>query len=430
MPKYACPKCDSSMTVRSSRGRCFISCICGISHVLPDYEGEPNIIFLKFLDIMDRRAEPIDGDKRRKSARTVKHKKTKRKSKPDALIDVVTTSKPSQKQKIKNTSNASQELPPENTVAPKCRPKSDIDDMIRDKDPDKIIRDILFTKNYYICQYTVSDSSGPEPGDAPYQLPMNPKLAKYLESIGISHLYKFQLESYRVITGGDDVVIVAPTASGKTESFLIPIIQMSSEIKSPMFALIVYPTKALARDQFGKMQAMAALVGVRVAISDGDTPNTDKDKVLKSPPHILVTNFDTINYHLPRQTRFAGLLYNVHILVIDEVHTYNGIFGSNIHHLIKRLDRVCTHTLQLVAASATINEPVRFCSALFNRDVELVKTDQRRGRIDTVIMSSSTESKHDMILDVTRQFISQKHKTLVFSNSHRSAEIISERQKT
>ncbi len=429
MVKYACPECGSSMVVRSSHGRCFISCACGISHAIPDDAGEPNTAFLKFLHIMDRRTKDTGHDKRDKSTGTAKPLKAVQTKTPATQISSTTTPttpvEPTVTQKSNTITDVSQRQPATTTDPPRCRPKADIVAMIKGKNPDKITRNLLFTQEYYVCQYVVSDSSGPEPGQTPHQLTINPKLAKYLENNGISNLYKFQQESYDAIISGKDVVVVAPTASGKTESFLIPIIQMSSEAKSPMFALIVYPTKALAKDQLAKIQTMAASMGVRVAIFDGDTPYVTRERILKSPPHILITNFDVINYHLPRQSRFAELLYNVRILVVDEVHTYSGIFGSNVHHLIKRLDRVCMHPLQMVAASATINEPVRFCSALLDRDVELIKTDQRRGRIDIIMMSASDENKRDMILHVTRQLISQKHKTLVFSNSHRGAELIS-----
>ena len=429
MVKYACPECGSSMVVRSSHGRCFISCACGISHAIPDDAGEPNTAFLKFLHIMDRRTKDTGHDKRDKSTGTAKPLKAVQTKTPATQISSTTTStkpiRPTVTQKHNTITDVSQRQPATTTDPPRCRPKADIVAMIKGKNPDKITRNLLFTQEYYVCQYVVSDSSGPEPGQTPHQSTINPKLAEYLENNGISNLYKFQQESYDAIISGKDVVVVAPTASGKTESFLIPIIQMSSEVKSPMFALIVYPTKALAKDQLTKIQTMAASVGVRVAIFDGDTPYVTRERILKSPPHILITNFDVINYHLPRQSRFAELLYNVRILVVDEVHTYSGIFGSNVHHLIKRLDRVCMHPLQMVAASATMNEPVRFCSALLDRDVELIKTDQRRGRIDIIMMSASDENKRDMILHVTRQLISQKHKTLVFSNSHRGAELIS-----
>lgn len=449
MPKYTCPKCDSPITIRSSNKRCFISCTCGISIALPDYDDEPNIAYLKFLDIMDghggsssknKRGGPEeiedptesiglgdDDNNKQKPASVGTEEPAKRRRRTRNAMQTrgAAAQKPPPRQKLKDAPNALQGPPPTSPSVPKHRSKSEIEAMIKGKSPDETVRSLLFTKEYYVCQYTVSDSSGPEPGDAPHRLQMNPKLSEYLKSIGISRLHKFQQESYNVITGGRDVVIVAPTASGKTESFLIPIMQISSEIKSPMFALLVYPTKALARDQFVKIQAMAASVGISTAVFDGDTPRPDKYKIIESPPEILITNFDIINYHLPRRTGFASLLYGVRILVIDEVHTYTGIFGSNIHHLIRRLDRVCTHRLQLVAASATVDEPVRFCSALLDRDVELVKTDQRRGRIDTIIMSAHADGKLDMILDVTRQLMAKKHKTLVFNNSHRSAEIIS-----
>ncbi|MCE2508685.1 MAG: DEAD/DEAH box helicase [Nitrosopumilaceae archaeon] len=302
------------------------------------------------------------------------------------------------------------------------RSEADISEMIGGADPDDTMLDILHTKHDYVCWYRASDSPGPPPGDAVRDAGLDARLAKYLEGSGIQKMYRFQQEALDTIVRGEDTVIVAPTASGKTEAFLIPIMQMLAEGRRAVFAIIAYPTKALARDQHSKIEGMAASVGASSAVFDGDTPPGRRQHILDSPPHILVTNFDVINYHLPRRTAFAALLRTARILVIDEVHTYSGIFGSNVHHILRRLGRVCGR-LQMVAASATISEPARFCSHLLDRDTRIVQTGGRRGRIDMVMLFPATRPQRQMMLDMTRRLTKQNHKTLVFSNSHRGAEL-------
>lgn len=371
LARYSCPKCSSAMSVAETfDGRCRISCRCGISCTM-EMAGELNRTFLEFL---------------------------RRYNSGEQLQD--------------------------DAQSATIRAEDEIAEIIGKADPDETILSILHTKQDYVCHYRCTDSPGPPPGGDMAQLGLSPALKRHLSDSGISGLYAFQEEAYRAVTGGSDMVIVAPTASGKTEAFLVPIVQMISEGRDAVFALMVYPTKALARDQHAKIWEMARSVGARSAVFDGDTPEVQRRSIIESPPHILVTNFDVINYHLPRRTKFAALLSSARVMVVDEVHTYTGIFGSNVHYLIKRLARTCRYRLQVVAASATIQEPSRFCAQLFERDVTLVKSSGRRGRTDLVMLFPSLRKQWEMILDVASNMTKRGHKTLVFSNSHRSAELL------
>ena len=366
MPRYRCPGCGESMSVGRSDGSVRIVCRCGLGCIM-EWSGEVNSAFLRFLDRYDR------GER------------------PQLKEDMV-------------------------------RSSEEIDAMIAESNPDQTMRDILYTRQDYVCWYQTADSPGPPMAGPVSDMGLDERLAAHLEGSGIRTLYEFQRESYEHIVRGDDTVIVAPTASGKTEAFLIPIVQMLAEGRRSVFALVAYPTKALARDQHAKIATMAGSVGARSAVFDGDTPQAQRRHILDSPPHILVTNFDVINYHLPRRTDLARLVSTARIVVIDEVHTYSGIFGSNVHHILRWLNRVCGR-LQMVAASATISEPAQFCARLLDRDVRLVHTDGRRGRIDTAMLFPTSRPQRQMMLHMTRQLTGQGHKTLVFSNSHRNAEL-------
>ena len=366
MVRYKCPECGESMSVGRSGNSVRIACRCGLGCVM-EWNGEVNSAFLRFLVRYDA------GER------------------------------PHLEEKI-------------------ARTDAEMAKIVGGANPDKTMQEILYTKQDYVCWYKAADSLGPPPGSSVSDMGLDPRLAAQLEKSGISALYGFQQESYDHIIRGEDTIIVAPTASGKTEAFLVPVMQMLSEGRRGVFALVVYPTKALARDQHAKIATMAGCIGARSAVFDGDTTQARRRHILDAPPHILVTNFDVINYHLPRRTEFARLLRTIRIIIMDEVHTYSGIFGSNVHHILRRLNRICGR-LQMVAASATISDPATFCSRLLDRDVKLVQTDGRRGRIDTVILFPTTRPQRQMMLDMTRRLTKRGHKTLVFGNSHRSAEM-------
>ena len=253
MPRYSCPKCGSAMSMADAPdGGIRISCRCGIGCTL-EGSDEPNRVFLEFLRRYDAGETLEDGH-----------------------ADM------------------------------KVRSEEEIVRMIGDADPDQAVREILYTKQDYVCHYSHTDSPGPPPGDGLEGLGMEPALEGYLRESGITRMYRFQEEAYRSVTDGKDTVIVAPTASGKTEAFLVPVVQMVAETRRPVLALIVYPTKALARDQHAKIWKMARSVKAESAVFDGDTPQDQRRRIMESPPQILVTNFDVINYHLPRRTRFAS----------------------------------------------------------------------------------------------------------------------------
>ena len=463
MARYGCPECGNRMSVGWINGEVAIACRCGLGCVM-EWDGEINSAFLRFLRHYDMGGRPNVGGRlgvlegRPADAPPARPKPRRAaKAPPNASASTPRGGRPARpkpRRAAKAPPNASASTPrggrparpkprpgrkrgdsgysamsagSDDTerpyaTAPKVRSASEIDEMIGSKDPDSTAQKILRTKQDYVCWYQVSDSPGPPPGDDVRRAGLDEALAAYLEGRGISKLHRFQQESFGAIVGGKDTVIVAPTASGKTEAFLVPIMQMLAEGRRPVFALLIYPTKALARDQNAKVSGMAASVGARSAVFDGDTSHSQRRTILDAPPHILVTNFDVINYHLPRHTEFATLLRTAKIAVMDEIHTYTGIFGSNVHHVVRRLDRACGG-LQMVAASATIREPERFCSQLLDRDVRVVRTDGRKGRIDTMILYPSMRMQRQMMLDVAGILTARGHKTLVFSNSHRAAEL-------
>jgi DEAD/DEAH box helicase domain-containing protein len=161
-----------------------------------------------------------------------------------------------------------------------------------------------------------------------------------------------------------------------------------------------------------------------IKIFDGDLSANEKQNFYEFPPDIVLTNFDSIHYHLLNNTKLIKLLNNLEYLVVDEVHSYTGIFGSNVYYIIKRLERIINNKkLQLIACSATLPNVKEFCDLLFSRDMEIVNCIGKKGDTNFAILYPSLRSNKSLVIELIKK-IRKNHKTLVFSNSHLSAELI------
>src|SRR5207245_2297293 len=156
---------------------------------------------------------------------------------------------------------------------------------------------------------------------------------------------------------------------------------------------------------------------------DGDTKEIERGKILDSPPQILITNFDVLHYHLWHRTKFASLLNTVKFLAVDEAHVYSGIFGSNVHYIIKRLKRI-SPKLQVVASSATLENALTFCEELFGLKMTLVSGAGKKGRIEFCMLFPSLITQRALMIDILKKLTLKKHKTLVFNNSHLNSELL------
>jgi len=306
------------------------------------------------------------------------------------------------------------------------RDENEIKKMIGTNKPDLITENILYSKRDYISEYKILKNPEPKMGCKVDEMGLDDEITKNLKEIQINQFYKFQEKAIEEITFGENVIIEAPTASGKTEAFLIPVIQKIKNTAEAgnVFAVFVYPTKALARDQYPKIQNFAEKIGISVKVFDGDTKQTERREILDSPPHILVTNFDVIHYHLWHQTKFASLLTTVRILVVDEAHVYSGIFGSNVHYIIKRLKRICSKEIQFIAASATLEEAKEFCEKLFDVKMKIIHGSGKKGQTDFVMLFPSLRTQRALMVDLTKRLTEKNHKTMVFSNSHLNSELL------
>ena len=267
------------------------------------------------------------------------------------------------------------------------------------------------------------------------ELTLFPGIKARLRQQGIFTLFPFQHQAITEILLGQDVIIVAPTGNGKTEAFILPILQniiQSSphwgELRQPVGAtstLILYPTKALARDQNKKIQNLCQDVGIYTAILDGDTPAARRKSIREKPPDILITNPDMLHLHLQNPSSgMRSLLRNVKTIILDEIHVYTGAFGANVHFLLQRLQRLIGK-IQLIGASATIANPEAFATKLFGRKPRVVHCKKgRKGPIQFLMVRPQRRTVSSLIVDILHTFAREQMKTLVFANSHRMAESI------
>ena len=211
-------------------------------------------------------------------------------------------------------------------------------------------------------------------GDFPPEL--DARLLPVLRQRGVIRLYSHQAQSIAATLRGEDVVVVTPTASGKTMCYNLPV--LSSILRNPdARALYLFPTKALSADQVSELYELIEAMGVDIKTYtyDGDTPGAAR-RAVRQAGHIVVTNPDMLHSGiLPHHTKWVKLFENLRYIVIDEIHTYRGVFGSNLANVLRRLMRLCefygSHP-QFILCSATIANPGELAQTLIGRPVTLV----------------------------------------------------------
>ncbi len=270
----------------------------------------------------------------------------------------------------------------------------------------------------------------PDLEDIPEEL--NPRLKKALARMGLERLYSHQSRSVNKALSGKDVVVVTPTPSGKTLCYNLPVMH-SAAADPDSRSLYVFPIKALEQDQLGAFRELAGAAGladkVQADIYDGDTPGHKRRKIRNQPPQVVITNPDMVHmamlaYH-PKWERFFKTLRYV---VLDEVHTYRGVFGSHVAHVLRRLLRVAAmygSSPRVIASSATIRNPGELAARLIGREVEVVDKNgaPRAGRhflfINPQKLSSSTVGSR-----LLRHAVKKDLASIVFTKARKTTELI------
>ncbi len=214
-----------------------------------------------------------------------------------------------------------------------------------------------------------------EPQFAPWP-ELDDRLKDFFVSSGMRGLYTHQEETFRLALAGKNVVVVTPTASGKTLCYTLPVLESIAR-ESASRALFLFPTKALSQDQLASLYETVTACGLDVSTFtyDGDTPPAARSKV-RAAGQVVITNPDMLHTGiLPHHTKWVKLFENLRYIVIDELHSYRGIFGSHMANVLRRLKRICAFygsSPTFICTSATIANPKELAERLLGEPVELV----------------------------------------------------------
>ncbi|GAF82407.1 unnamed protein product, partial [marine sediment metagenome] len=252
-------------------------------------------------------------------------------------------------------------------------------------------------------------------------------------------LYSHQVRALDAVRKGRDVLVVSGTASGKSLCYVIPIVEALVDDPDAR-GLLLFPTKALTQDQFRAADLAlkgAGLDRVQGGVFDGDTPPNTRRK-LRDNASVIFSNPDMLHAALmPQHPRWAQFLSKLRFLVLDELHVYNGIFGSNMSNLLRRFFRVCGHYgshPQIIACSATIGNPGQLAERLIGREVTVIDEDgsprggrtyvlwnppRVRGRTWRSRRSANVEA-HELMAELVRRGAA----TIAFSKAKMTAEMI------
>jgi DEAD/DEAH box helicase domain-containing protein len=230
------------------------------------------------------------------------------------------------------------------------------------------------------------------PRHAPWPDGLHPGLVAALRSRGVEALYTHQAQAVAAVRAKRNVSVVTPTASGKTLCYNLPVLDAVANDPTAR-ALYIFPTKALAADQLHELRALAdaAELPLKTHTYDGDTPPNVRS-VVRSAGQVVITNPDMLHAAiLPHHTKWFKLFENLQFVVIDELHTYRGLFGSHVANVIRRLRRVCRHYGSdpvFICASATIANPRELAERLLEAPVDLVDDNGApRGRKHVLVIN-------------------------------------------
>lgn len=286
-----------------------------------------------------------------------------------------------------------------------------------------------------ITHWEVIPATPPELVDFPENL--SPLLLEALKKRGIEGLYTHQEEAYCKVMAGKDIVVVTPTASGKTLCYTLPVIDMMLKEKGCR-ALYFFPTKALSHDQ---REGLKGFLGETISIKsytyDGDTPARARKKI-RSAGQIVITNPDMLHTGiLPHHTKWIHLFENLKFVVIDELHYYRGILGSHVANVLRRLKRICdfygTEPI-FITSSATVANPLQHARLLLGREeIHLIeKSGAPRGKkhflfYNPPVVDHELGIRRSSILEartLAKKFIKKKIQTIVFSRSRVRTEVL------
>jgi DEAD/DEAH box helicase domain-containing protein len=270
----------------------------------------------------------------------------------------------------------------------------------------------------------------------PFPADLPAALSKALVARGIQSLYSHQAQAWEAARGGENIVLATGTASGKTLGYNLPV--LAGWLENPdSRALYLFPTKALTQDQLSGLNIFQVSINhLKAAIYDGDTPQSNRS-VIRKNAHIIFTNPDMLHTGiLPHHTNWADFFRNLRFVVIDEMHTYRGVFGSHFANVIRRLKRVANYygaRPQFIMTSATIGNPKELAERLIEMPVTLFDRDgSSRGDrhfliYNPPVIDEALGLRKSSVLEAVRfsqELNANGIQHIIFARSRRSVEII------
>jgi DEAD/DEAH box helicase domain-containing protein len=291
---------------------------------------------------------------------------------------------------------------------------------------------------YYQQQIArIEEIPGCDPVFGEVSPPLRPEIQQLLAGRGITQLYSHQAEAINAIRQGNHTVIVTGTASGKTLCYNLPVLE-SFLVNPQSRALLIYPTKALTQDQLKTLVRLTEGLKTLPAMGtyDGDTSVNNRKK-LRDSGNIILTNPDMLHQGiLPKHPGWSAFFGNLKYVILDEIHTYRGVFGSNVANVIRRLKRICRHyggNPVFIGTSATINNPLQHAQELLGVPMQLVNRDGApRGRKYFVFWNppyldqTKTERKsaNSEAAQLMTELIGERISTITFAKARVVTELI------
>lgn len=266
----------------------------------------------------------------------------------------------------------------------------------------------------------------------------SPDLISVLRRRGIERLYSHQADAVRSVMQDQNVIVVTPTASGKTMCYNLPVLHHLTQVNPEARALYLFPTKALSQDQVLEARELAGELhcDLKIHTFDGDTPATAR-RAIRNSGHIVVTNPDMLHTGiLPHHTLWIRLFENLKFIVVDEVHHYRGVFGSHLANLMRRLRRICKFygaNPQFICCSATIANPRELSEKLFGVPFRLIdQNGAPRGEKHFIfynppVINEELGIRKSVINEASRiatDFLLKNVQTIVFGRSRLRVEIL------
>src|SRR5213593_731687 len=272
---------------------------------------------------------------------------------------------------------------------------------------------------------------------APFPGWLDGRITATLRRRGVDALYSHQAAALEATRAGKNIVVVTPTASGKTLCYDLPVLHEIAKDPSAR-ALFIFPTKALAQDQLAELERLSGEMEIELKTFtyDGDTPPQAR-AAIRSAGHVVITNPDMLHTGvLPHHTRWVKLFENLRFVVLDELHTYRGVFGSNVANVLRRLRRICafygSHPV-FICTSATIANPEELARRHVEDDVVVIdRSGAPRGEkvlvfVNPPVVNASLGIRRSALFtgrDIAATLLASGVQTIAFTRSRIQTELL------